>query len=213
MNKQKKLIEILKQNIKWIFFTFCIIIFFYLIHLIFKFEENYFDAIIYNIIAKTISDPVTILMKIITSMGSAVTLISITILIFCTTNKTYGNYVIINLIIITILNLIFKNIFDRPRPEEFRLIEEIGYSFPSGHSMISMAFYGLIIYFIWKKSKNTYLKWISTILLTLLIIGIGISRIYLGVHYASDVIAGFCFSIAYLACYTHFLKTLTENEK
>jgi len=212
MKEQKKLKKIINKNIKWVLFTLCVIVCIYLIHLIFKLEESYFDAIIYNLIAKIISEPLTMFMKIITTMGSAIALLSITIVIFCTTNKTYGKYVTINLVTITTLNVLFKNIFDRPRPEEFRLIEEVGYSFPSGHSMVSMAFYGLIIYFIWKKVKNTYLKWISCVLLSILIIGIGVSRIYLGVHYASDVVAGFCFSIAYLACYTNFLRAIKEEK-
>lgn len=212
MNKQKKWKDIIKKNAKWIIFTLCVAIFIYLIHLIFRVEEISFDTAVYNVISKLISEPTTAFMKAITTMGSAITFLSIIIIIFCTTNNKYGKYATINLISIVILNFIFKNIFDRPRPNEFRLIEETGYSFPSGHSMVSMAFYGLILYFIWKKVQNQYLKWSSCILLSLLIIGIGISRIYLGVHYTSDVIGGFCFSIAYLACYTHFLKVVDEED-
>lgn len=67
--------------------------------------------------------------------------------------------------------------------------------------MVSMAFYGLIIYLIYKYLKNKYLKIFLIILLSILIVMIGISRIYLGVHYTSDVIAGFLFSISYLIIY------------
>ena len=89
---------------------------------------------------------------------------------------------------------------------EFRIIDESGYSFPSGHSIVSMAFYGFLIYLIYKNIQNKYLKWILCIILSILIILIGISRIYLGVHYASDVIGGFCFSIGYLVIFTKIIK-------
>ena len=89
----------------------------------------------------------------------------------------------------------------RPRPTEFRIIEETGYSFPSGHSMISMAFYGYLIYLIYKYVENKNVKWILISLLSILICLIGISRIYLGVHYTSDVLGGFLISISYLVIY------------
>ena len=104
------------------------------------------------------------------------------------------------------LNLLLKNIVQRPRPNEFRLIDETGYSFPSGHSMVSMAFYGFLIYLIYKFVKSKRLKWILIIILSALIITIGISRIYLGVHYTSDVLAGFTISVSYLVIYTSIVK-------
>ena len=115
--------------------------------------------------------------------------------------------ILINLIIVTLLNQGMKFILQRPRPTEYRIIEETGYSFPSGHSMVSMAFYGLLIYLIYKHIENKYLKWLLISILSLLIILIGFSRIYLGVHYVSDVIAGFLFSIAYLIL---FIKSINK---
>ena len=67
--------------------------------------------------------------------------------------------------------------------------------------MISMAFYGYLVYLIYKYVKNKYVKWTSMVLLSLLICSIGISRIYLGVHYTSDVLGGFLISISYLVIY------------
>lgn len=67
--------------------------------------------------------------------------------------------------------------------------------------MISMAFYGYLIYLIYKYVKNKYIKWISIVVLSLLICTIGISRIYLGVHYTSDVLGGFLISISYLVIF------------
>ena len=64
--------------------------------------------------------------------------------------------------------------------------------------MISMGFYGLLIYIIYINTNNKYIKWISIILCSILILLIGLSRIYLRVHYASDVLAGFLISLSYL---------------
>ena len=119
----------------------------------------------------------------------------------------------LNLVIIFLLNLILKNIVQRPRPNEFRIVDETGYSFPSGHSMISMAFYGFIIYLIYKNAKNKYIKWTAIIFLSILIFTIGVSRIYLGVHYTSDVIAGFLISIAYLIIMTNLIGEYINNKE
>lgn len=77
--------------------------------------------------------------------------------------------------------------------------------------MVSMAFYGYIIYLIYHKMKNPYLKYTVCFFLSMLIVLIGISRIYLGVHYASDVLAGFCVSIAYLIVFTTVTKKYWEE--
>ena len=102
--------------------------------------------------------------------------------------------------------MILKHILKRPRPTGYRLIEVSGYSFPSGHSMVSMAYYGFLIYLIYKYVKNKYIKWISICILSIFICLIGISRIYLGVHYTSDVLAGFLISITYLIMYIEIVN-------
>ena len=104
------------------------------------------------------------------------------------------------------MNFSLKQIIQRPRPVGHRIINENGYSLPSGHSMVSMAFYGLLIYFIYKNIKNKYIKIVLITLLSILIISIGVSRIYLGVHYTSDVIAGFLVALSYLIIFVHIIK-------
>ena len=79
--------------------------------------------------------------------------------------------------------------------------------------MVSAAFYGFLIYLIYKNIKNKYLKWGLITLLSCIVILIGTSRIYLGVHYASDVIAGILISISYLIIFTHFSKEFMKNEQ
>ena len=208
----EKIEKILKKNYKYIILLICIIILYAIIEDLFNKETIFIDLFIYKLIVLSMrNDVLTIIFKIITNLGGAYCLIIIAILcaIFIK-NKKIAFAIPINLILSTMLNLGLKNIVERPRPIGYRLIDETGYSFPSGHSMISAAFYGLIIYFIWKNVKNTKLKYISCILLSLLILFIGISRIYLGVHYASDVIGGFTISIAYLIIFTITFKAINK---
>ena len=156
----------------------------------------------------------TNVLKIITNLGSAVALITITILsLIILKNKKIGLCITINLALSTILNLLLKNIIQRPRPEGYRLIEETGFSFPSGHSMVNTAFYGLLIYLIIKNVKNQKLQYSLSLLISILILSIGFSRIYLGVHYTSDVLAGFLISIAYLIVFTTILHDILKLEK
>lgn len=199
--------EFLKKNLKWIILFVCLIIVLALAEDVLEKEIMKGDIIGYNIVSKYLISNFTIpIAKGITKLGGAVFLISLsTILLIVLKNKKVGLCIWLNLGISTILNQVLKNIFQRPRPTEYRIINEAGYSFPSGHSMVSMAFYGFLIYLIYKNVKNKYLKWGLTTLLSILIILIGLSRIYLGVHYTSDVIAGFLVSVSYLIIFIHFL--------
>ena len=150
------------------------------------------------------------IMRIITSFSDTITIIGMDIiftlgfLLFIKNQKEAASIPLI-LIIITLINQIIKHTVKRQRPDGYRLIPIGGYSYPSGHAMVSMAFYGLIIYIINRKIKNKPLKITMISLTILLIILIGISRVYLGVHYLSDVITGYSISIIYLIIITKIL--------
>lgn len=204
----KKVINFIKKNYIWIILFVGIIGFITITEDVLENEIMKCDVIGYNFIkTHIISDFMTPVAKTITWFGSATCLILLCFLILVfNKNKKINIAIIFNLGICTILNLMLKNILQRPRPTEYIIIDERGYSFPSGHSMISMAFYGLLIYLIYKNIKNKSLKWILIILLSILILFIGISRIYLGVHYVSDVLGGFLVSISYLILYIKILK-------
>ena len=169
------------DNYKSIICFVCIILFLALAENVFNNEIMKGDIIGYQFISNyLIKDNVTPIMKVITWCGSAICLILVSFLsFFIFKNKKTSIFVWINLISITILNQVLKFILHRPRPTDFRIIEESGYSFPSGHSMASMAFYGFLIYLIYKKINNKYLKWGLICFLSILILFIGISRIYL----------------------------------
>lgn len=206
---KEKVKEIITKNLKWIILFICLIGFLALAEDVFHKEIMNGDIIGYKIISTfLISNFATPIAKFITNFGGAMFLILLTILLFIfIKNKKIGLSISINLFVITILNQILKYILQRPRPTEFRIIEETGYSFPSGHSMVSMAFYGYIIYLIYRYVKNKYVKWSLIVFLSILICSIGVSRIYLGVHYTSDVLGGFLISLSYLVL---FISTVNK---
>lgn len=107
------------------------------------------------------------------------------------------------------LNLILKFIFDRPRPIA-PMIEAFGLSFPSGHAMMSFSFYGLLIYLAWINISNVYLKYSVCILLFILIHLIAFSRVYLRVHFATDVLAGLALGAAWLILSIFFLRKIEK---
>ena len=209
-NNKKNLIE---KNLRWILFGIFITVFFIILRKLLINEINTFDDSVYKYVSKIICNPITIIAKIITFIGSAYAIIPICLIsIILFWKRKESIYIPVNLVIVFIYNQVLKRIIQRPRPEEFRIVEEAGFSFPSGHSMVSMGFYGFFIYLIYKNIKNKYLKWISIFALTIMILLIGLSRIYLGVHYASDVIAGFSLSICYLAIFTKLIFKQNEEK-
>lgn len=198
----KKLKVFIRNNYQWLICFISLILFLVITENVFNNEIMKADTIGYNIVSSLISDKLTPLVKVVTWFGNAACLILLTVILFIIIkNKKAGLLIGTNLVIISILNQTLKSLLQRPRPTGFRIINETGYSFPSGHSMISMAFYGFLIYLIYKNVKNKCLKFTLIISLFILIISIGLSRIYLGVHYTSDVFAGFLLSIAYLIFY------------
>lgn len=197
----------MKKYLKWIIFTLSIIIFIMLGILVITKKDIYIDSVTYNYIAKYISNDLTFLIKNLTHIASALVVILITILVLIFfKNKKYGLYMSLDLIFITIFQYILKFIFLRNRPININLIEETGYSFPSGHSLTAMAFYGFIIYLIYTSNLSKKSKVIYSILLSLIILVVGFSRIYLGVHFFTDVIGAFSFSLAFLIVYISIIK-------
>lgn len=213
---KENVIKFIKNNWRWMLLFICLIGFLALAEDVFHQEIMNGDIVGYDIISKlfkfNVSTPIA---KFITNFGGAIFVISLTtILFFVIKDKKIGISIITNLGIVTILNQIIKFIMQRPRPTEFRIIEEKGYSFPSGHSMVSLAFYGYLIYLIYKYINNKHLKRTLIIILSVLICIIGVSRIYLGVHYTSDVLGGFLISFAYLIIYIELVnKFVLEKNK
>lgn len=209
-----KIKNIIKKNWIWIIFLIALIGFIAIAEDVFDKEIMRLDTISYNLIVENLRNNIlTQIMQIITNIGGVIVIILITIVaIIIIKDKKIGLSIFINLAIISGLNVVLKNIVQRPRPEGYRLITESGYSFPSGHSMISTAFYGFTIYLIYKNIKNKYIKYTLCAILGVIILLICLSRVYLGVHYASDVIAGFLLSISYLICFITIYNSIKIGE-
>ena len=200
------------KNKKWIFFFLLMIFFFLFAKTILQKGTFSFDQTIFDLVGKIRSTQVTAIFKVITNLASLPALIIYCILIYSNSfTRKHGNLAVINLGIIITFNYLLKLIFARERPFGIALIEETGYSFPSGHSMVSMAYFGLLIYLIHQENLSNMKKNILIFLFSLLILSIGVSRIYLGVHYPSDVIGGFFLSIAYLIVFTHLVNNYKKN--
>ena len=197
--------EYIKKNLKWVVLFICLVGFLALTEDVFNKEIMQGDIIGYKMISTfLISDFVTPIAKFITNFGGAIFLSIATIaLLLLIKNKKIGLSIFSNIVIITILNQLLKRILRRPRPTEFRIVEETGYSFPSGHSMVSMAFYGYLIYLTYNYIKNKKIKYLLISILSILILVVGLTRIYLGVHYTSDVLGGYLLGIVYLLLFTY----------
>ncbi len=181
--------------------SFCL--FLIIMVLVLKKDNIFIDNFIINLF-KNKTELMIFIMKFITFFGSAYVIIPGTIiLLFIFKNKKNKIFLISNLITITVLNLMLKYSFQRLRPIN-GIIKENGYSFPSGHSMVSVAFYGFLVYLLYK--SNFKFKKFYMISLCFLVLLIGISRIYLGVHYPTDVLGGFLLSISYLLLFIESSK-------
>ncbi len=206
--------KVFKKKRFYIFIT-CILFFLILAILILKNDVLKIDSESYKIIKDNIiNENLTNYVILITNLGGSIGLIMITIILtLIFKDKKISIGIVINLIIAFLLNIFLKGLFHRPRPQISNwIINEFGYSFPSGHSMISMAFYGFLIYIIYVYYEKKYWKWPLIIILSLIIIFIGISRIYLGVHYLSDVLGGFLISIAYLIVFVYFFNRYIKHK-
>lgn len=192
----------------------CLILFSIICYGVLSYDSLVIDTKVYSFIINNImNDGLTPILKAITELGGVAftVLAGVLIFMFCKKNRWF---ITIDLVGVTLVNQVIKHIIRRPRPNVLRLVEESGYSFPSGHSMVSMAFYGIIIYLVYKNVSNKYLKWILIILLSLLILSIGFSRIYVGVHYFTDVAGGFLLGLAYLIIYINiYNKRIGKNEE
>lgn len=202
----------------WAVFITCILLFFFLAREILEDQELNFDARAFAW-ADSLSTPLfNRFMTIITFFASRnfITIMSLGLIfyfLFVRKHRWYSLRVPVIALGSISLNLILKYIFNRERPLVPHLVQSYGLSFPSGHAMISASFYGLIIYLVWHHVKHPVWRWILIIFFMLFIILIGFSRVFLHVHYASDVLAGFAAGLLWVIIAIYLLKKIERYSR
>jgi len=198
-----------------LFFVLAIFIFAYLAHGVVGGNETSFDNKAFDFFA-TFNNPRFITVsRIFTFFGATyfifpayIILIAILILIH---RRSDSINVAIIAISSTLLMLGLKELFHRQRPELPLLKTLTNFSFPSGHALCSFIFCSVLIYLVNKSKLDLKWKWVFSILLILFSIAIGISRIVLRYHYATDVLAGFCLGFAWVIFSLWLEKRLTPR--
>ena len=198
----------------WAVFWGCLLLFLYMANEVFRQGDTGLDDALFRFAESHTSPPVTRMMIFISFFASAEYLMVVPPLVVLVFSFYKGlRWLALKVLLISmssaVLNQVMKGIFERPRPA-FAMLEQSGLSFPSGHAMIGGAFYGLLIYIVWRTVQDRVLRWVLTVLLTLLILLIGYSRIYLKVHYATDVLAGYAMGFLWLLLSVYFMSRLEK---
>lgn len=169
-----------------------------------------FDNYVYQMVSKFISNNITEIMILISFFGSAEFLTALSLILIVALYKRekysfYASMIVINILLSSLINICVKYIIHRNRPNILRLIEIGGFSFPSGHTMAAMSFYGFLVYLSYK-NYNVKVKYLIIGILSITILLIGLSRIYLGVHYASDVLGGLSLGMLWLSGFSTIVE-------
>ena len=201
----------------WLLFIACVVVFFYISSEIIKGDELGIDAAAFAFAASLSSPAFSNFIEGITFFGSGefltpAALLLVAYFVFVRKHRWYSLKVPVVALGSITLNVVLKYFFDRPRPL-LPLVEAHGLSFPSGHTMVAASFYGLLIHLVWKHVKQPWLKYVLVILLSVFIVFIGFSRIYLRVHYATDVLAGFSAGFVWVVIGISILKRLERYSR
>ena len=169
-----------------------------------------FDNNVFNLVTANENIYLENMYRVFTFLGSTAFIVGACLAIFVIfiiiKKKEIGFVIVGSVVISTIVNNVIKLIFRRPRPEVRRLVVEKSFSFPSGHTMAAVTLYGILIFFVMKSKLKKNIKLAISIVLGLLPICVAVSRIYLGAHYASDVIGAAITSTALLLVETYFIS-------
>lgn len=186
-----------KHKIKLILLISFLLLFIITAALVFSGMLESFELLVYDTIAKLISPSMTAILKVVTYGGSFPLLCGLALLlvILPPTRKKYGFPVALTAVVSAIVNLILKQIFRRQRPDILRLVTELGYGFPSGHTQSCTAFFIALALIILVTVKNKKVLIPSFALCILIPLIVGFSRVYLGVHHAGDILAGWTIGV------------------
>ncbi len=176
-----------------------------------------FDNVIVNLVQGLKSPTLTSIMRFFTFIGSGipVVVVSIIVLFFLYQILHHRRELILFIWIVigsALLNETLKLVFHRARPTLHRIVNANGFSFPSGHSMAAFSLYGVLAFLLWRHISTFTGRGILIVCSSAMILMIGVSRIYLGVHYPSDVLGGFLASGCWLAVSIWFYQRYQEKK-
>ena len=201
-----------------VLFLFFLLSLAYLIRKVIVLHNTGFDEAVFTFLKPYVSETNNRLMLFFTFLGTHKFLIPanlclIAYFLFIRKHKWYS--IKVPAIGLSSLGLMFglKHFFGRPRPDVPLLFKADGLSFPSGHALFSITFYGLLVYLLYHTLKRRVVRWTVITLLVILMLIIGFSRVYLRVHYASDVIAGFCAGFMWLVFAIWLLNRMERFSK
>lgn len=202
----------------WAVFLVCLVLFFWLAKEVLPGHELKFDSRAFAWADARNNPALTEFIKGITFLASrnfisGAGIMMIGYFLFVKRHKWYSLKVPVIAVGSITLNLLLKYLFNRPRPLVPHLVESYGLSFPSGHAMISASFYGLLIYLVWKNVEEAHWRFLLVTLLGLLILLIGFSRVYLHVHYATDVVAGLAAGLGWVILAIFLLNRMEKFSK
>lgn len=198
-------------------FVCALVAFIFITRRIFVLHKTDFDFRVFNYLKSHVSERNNEVVLFFTFLGSHEFLIpaNLVLIVYFFLKKHKWYSIKIPAIALSSLGLMFllKHLFNRERPDIPLLYEAKGLSFPSGHALMSITFYGLLIYIVFKTFTNPKTKWTLITLLLFLIFIIGFTRIYLRVHYATDVLAGYCIGFLWLVFAIWFLNKLERYSR
>jgi undecaprenyl-diphosphatase len=176
----------------------------------------HFDSSVIAVVQGWESPGLTAIMKVFTFIGSAPFVIPLSLCILFFLYKVLHHRQELILFIVALigseaLNGLLKQLFHRIRPHLHRLINVGGFSFPSGHAMSAFTVYGIVAFLLWRHIPSRWGRGLLIVFSIMMILSIGISRIYLGVHYPSDIIGGYLASGFWLGAAIWFFQFYREK--
>ncbi len=173
-------------------------------------ELHAFDSFVTEWVTSFRSDTLTAFFSFATDLGDRYAYLVLIVLLsayFLIRHRSWKFVLqsVLVLILATLSNMVLKQVINRARPSTDHLVDVHTLSYPSGHSMSAMAFYGFLIFLCLRYTMPMWWKVTLVTVLSLLILTVGLSRIYLGVHYPSDVVGGFIGGLIWVTfCATMF---------
>jgi len=217
VKKLPQMMVLLSAELLFVLFLFFISlsVLIIIIRQIFYSREFTMDEKVFAYLSGFVTETNTTLLQFISFGGSHLFLIPAWVILIVFYYWVYKNrWMAIKMPVIALgtvlLMLELKFLFNRPRPLIPLLKDAPGLSFPSGHAFMSFIFYGFVIYLVYHDVKSRGIKWSVISILIFIILLIGLSRVYLRVHYASDVIAGYCFGMMSLLILLGLLKQIEK---